>query len=216
LGPAAGFIGPGLRAELPGLRLYWQTVDGRLRPTPRAVRQRLHQLADRQRGASVIALRTQPVPRAYRAFFRQTGLDPDTARIPSEQAAVDRLVYGGYQSRGLLADALLIALVETGVPVWALDARRVADGGLGIRATVAGDRLGQADDGPLLPSGRLVVADAACVHAPLFGEPALAHGVGPRTTRITLFAVGVAGVSAVHLEEALWTCAQTLGSAGPR
>ena len=62
-------------------------------------------------------MRTKPVPQAYRAFFRQIGLDPDVQRIPSEQAALARLVQGGFRSVDLIADACLIALVETGVPV---------------------------------------------------------------------------------------------------
>ena len=32
-------------------------------------------------------MRTKPIPQAYRAFFRQIGLDPDVDRIPSEEAA---------------------------------------------------------------------------------------------------------------------------------
>ena len=80
-------------------------------------------------------MRTQPIPHAYRAFFRQVGVDPDAARIPAEAAAVGRLVHGRFESRDALADALLIALVETGVPVWALDAGVVDSGSLGIRVS---------------------------------------------------------------------------------
>ena len=46
---------------------------------------------------------------------------PTTSRTPVEAAVVDRLLHGGFRSRGLLDDALLLAVVETGVPVWALD-----------------------------------------------------------------------------------------------
>src|SRR5205085_5468152 len=99
------------------------------------------------------------------AFFRQIGLDPDVNRIPSEEAAVARLVEGQFRSRDIIHDALLIALVETGVPVWALDADLVHAGGLGIRASVAGDRLGGGDAGDRLAPGRLVVLDAEAVHA---------------------------------------------------
>ena len=117
---------------------------------------------------------------------------------------------GRFESRDALRDALLIALVETGVPVWALDARAVDVDSLGIRVATAGDRLGSAPDGAPLPAGQLVVADATSVHATLFGPPAGDHAPGPRTRRVVLFAVGVDGVPAIHLEEALWVATDTL------
>jgi DNA/RNA-binding domain of Phe-tRNA-synthetase-like protein len=153
-------------------------------------------------------MRTQPIPHAYRVFFRHIGLDPDAVRIPSEEAAVARLLRGGFHSKDLLADALLIALVETGVPVWALDADAVEAGGLGIRITGQGERFGTVSQ-PLAP-GRLVVADARRVHALLFGSIAPGHGANAGTERIALFSVGVDGVPAIHVEEALWTCGEVL------
>jgi DNA/RNA-binding domain of Phe-tRNA-synthetase-like protein len=210
LGAATGFIDPGLHAEFPGLRLLWVTVEGRVRHSPPEVRRRLQHLSNRYRGASVVAMRTQPIPHAYRAFFHQVGMDPDSTRIPSEQAAVARLLQGQFRSQNLLEDALLIAVVETGVPVWALDADLIDPGGLGIRTTVAGDRFGTTKRGDHLAPGRLVIADARCVHAALFGELAPGHRATSRTSRIGLFAVGVEGVPAIHLEEALWLCVETL------
>jgi DNA/RNA-binding domain of Phe-tRNA-synthetase-like protein len=212
LSPAAGFIEPALRDEFPGLRLDWMTVAGRLRDSPPETRQRLHALSNRYRGANVVAMRTQPIPHAYRSFFHQVGLDPDGVRIPSEQAAVDRLLHGQFRSTNLVDDALLIAVVETGVPVWALDADLVEAGGLGIRLSASGDRLGTTESGHPLDSGRLVVADARHVHALLFGDVAPGHGVGSRTQRIALFSVGVQGVPAIHVEEALWMAAEVLGT----
>jgi DNA/RNA-binding domain of Phe-tRNA-synthetase-like protein len=209
---AAGFVEPKLRAEFPGLRLDWVSVPGRLRDSPREVKQRLRLLSNRYRGASVVAMRTQPLPRAYRTFFRQVGLDPDANRIPSEAAAVARLLQGQFRSQNLVRDALLIGLIETGVPVWALDADLVDAGGLGIRTTVDGDRLGTSESAHHIPSGRLVVADAGAVHAVLFGELARGHEVGARTARMTLFSVGVDGVPAIHIEEALWICADVLSA----
>jgi DNA/RNA-binding domain of Phe-tRNA-synthetase-like protein len=205
-----GFVEPRLREEFPGLRIVWTTVDARVRGSSREVERRLRELSNRYRGAGVVAMRTQPIPHAYRSFFRQVGLDPDAARIPSEEAAVRRLLHGRFQSRNALADALLIAVVETGVPVWALDARIADVTSLGIRVSVAGDRLG---DGIVFSEGQLVVADATSVHATLFGEPAPGHAPGPRTDRIALFAVGVDGVPAIHLEEALWVASEVLRTA---
>jgi DNA/RNA-binding domain of Phe-tRNA-synthetase-like protein len=210
---ASGFIEPELSVEFPGLRLDWVTLEGDLmRDSPEEVKHRLRQLSNRYRGANVVAMRTQPIPHAYRAFFHQIGLDPDSSRIPSEQAAVDRLLHGGFRSYNLVADALLIALIETGVPVWALDADLLHPGGLGIRTTVSGDRLGSADDAMPLAPGRLVVADARAVHALLFGELAPGHEVRSRTARIALFAIGVHGVPAIHVEEALWACVEAMSA----
>ena len=134
---APGFVDEELSAELPGLRLDWMTLPRGPRRSPPELVSRLEALSNRYRGASVIAMRTQPIPHAYRTFYRQLGLDPDVDRIPSEQAAVARLLHGGFRSYGALEDALLIALIETGVPVWALDADLIDPGGLGIRLNKA-------------------------------------------------------------------------------
>ena len=211
---ARGLIAPELTDEFPGLRLHWTEVETRVHASPRDVRRRLRELSDRVAGAGVVAMRTQPIPHAYRAFYRQVGLDPDAARIPSEEVAVRRLLQGRFQSRDRLQDALLIGLVETGVPVWALDAGRVEVDSLGIRTAASGERLGSSADGLPLPAGQLVVADAARVHATLFGDPVPGHAVGPRpgTQRIVLYAVAVEGVPTIHIEEALWMCTDLLGA----
>jgi DNA/RNA-binding domain of Phe-tRNA-synthetase-like protein len=207
---APGFVDPAVREELPGLRLVWLTIEGGPRSSPREIKQRLRALSDRYRGDSVIGLRTQPIPHAYRVFFRQIGLDPDAARIPGEEVAVARLLHGGLRSQGLPDDALLIALVETGIPVWALDADRVGPEGLGVRLSTDAEPFGS--DSYRLRAGRLVVADSKCVHALLFGAIAPGHGVTRRTSRIALFALGVEGVPDIHLEEALWICGDVLGT----
>ena len=142
LSPAPGTIAAEVADELPGLRLDWVTVPGRRARSHPAVDRRLKELSNRYRGATVVTMRTHAIPHAYRAFYRQIGLDPDVDRIPSEEAALYRLVHGGFSSQDLLADALLLALLETGVPVWALDADAVAVGGLGIRIARVGERLG--------------------------------------------------------------------------
>jgi DNA/RNA-binding domain of Phe-tRNA-synthetase-like protein len=211
---ARGLIAPELTAEFPGLRLHWTELEAHVGASPRDVRRRLRELSDRVAGAGVVAMRTQPIPHAYRAFYRQVGLDPDAARIPSEEVAVRRLLQGRFGSRGALQDALLIGLVETGVPVWALDARRVEVESLGIRASRSGERLGGEADGLSLPDGQLVVADSLRVHATLFGDPAPGHAVGPGpgTQRIVLYAVAVEGVPAIHVEEALWVCTDILAA----
>jgi DNA/RNA-binding domain of Phe-tRNA-synthetase-like protein len=213
LSPAAGFVADELREEFPGLRLDWVTAPGRRGRSAPPIARRLLELSSRYRGASVVAMRTQPVPQAYRTFFRQIGLDPDTDRIPSEQMAVERLLVGGFRPRERLEDALQLALIETGVPVWALDADVVDPGGLGVRIARNGDRLGPHPLGPALEAGRLVVADAARIHGLLFGPVVPEHEVTAASERVTLFSVGVDGVPAIHIEEALWICLEALGAA---
>jgi DNA/RNA-binding domain of Phe-tRNA-synthetase-like protein len=212
LGAAAGFIEPELCSEFPGLRLDWVSAAARRCASPPAVKRRLRSLSNRYRGADVVAMRTQPIPHAYRSLFRQIGLDPDTTRIPSEEVAVARLLQGEFRSSDLVDDALLIALIETGVPVWALNAEMVDAGGLGIRTAIDGDRLGVTEYGSFLSPGTLAVADARCVHAVLFGEIAHGHEVSSHSRRIVLFAIGVRGVPAIHVEEALWVCSEVFGA----
>ncbi len=155
------------------------------------------------------------MPAAYRVFFRQAGLDPDRERTPVEDAALSRLVRGRFGGQGgIVEDALLLGLVETGVPVWALDDGR-GDGPLGLRAALAGERLGDGEMAPDLAPGRLVVADARGPVAVLFGAIAPGHQPGRRTERLRLCAVQVAGVPAIHIEEALWLCADALEEGAP-
>jgi DNA/RNA-binding domain of Phe-tRNA-synthetase-like protein len=208
--PGEGFVEPIVRDEFPGLGLHWITLAARRRPSPQWLVRRLDELSNRYRGANVVALRTKPIPHAYRAFFRQIGLDPDVHRVPSEEAAVARLLHGGFRSVGLIADVCLVALIETGVPVWALDADAMDPDGPGIRVATAAD-CDQGHRGrELIAPGSLVVADARTIHSVLFGEPMARHGVGPRTRRVALYTVGVAGVPAIAAEEALWICADLL------
>ena len=207
---APGWIEPRLHAEFPRLGLDWVTVETRSGASPRELQGRLRELSNGFHGHTVLALRQQPVAHAYRVFFREIGLDPDITRTPLEQAALERLRHGHFVSRGLLEDAMLVALIETGVGVWALDADRVDAGGLGIRITVDGDRLGSSPYGHHLRTGGLIVADAASVHAILFGEVAPGHAPTPATQRVMLFAVRVEGVPQIHIEEALWICVEVL------
>jgi hypothetical protein len=212
--PSIGWRAREVEEELPALRLLiGEALPTRRQPltgdSPKDIQGRLHEMSNRFRGARAIAIRREPVPAAYRVFFRHIGLDPDVVRTPIESAVLERMLRGGFLTGGLIEDVLLIALLDTGVPVWALDAERI-DGQLGIRASRDGEPLGRSPDAPLLPAGRLVVADAAAALATLFGEVAPGHGPRARTRRLTLFAVQVAGVPTIYAEEALWTCRAAL------
>jgi DNA/RNA-binding domain of Phe-tRNA-synthetase-like protein len=200
--------------ELPGLRLLvgeahsnrGQSLTG---DSPADVQGRLREMSNGFRGARAVAIRREPVPAAYRIFFRHIGLDPDVVRTPIEAAVLERMLHGGFLTGGLIEDVLLIALLDTGVPVWALRADGI-EGQLGIRASLEGETLGRADDAPLLPAGRLVIADSGSALAVLFGEVAPAHRPTSRTRRVALFAVQVAGVPTIYAEEALWSCRAAL------
>jgi DNA/RNA-binding domain of Phe-tRNA-synthetase-like protein len=209
----AGWVDGEVAAEFPELRLHALTLVARSGRSPAELRERLRLLSDRFRGAQAIALRQRPVPWAYRVFFRHIGLDPDQHRTPVEALALDRLMKGGFSSRSLLDDALTVAVMETGVPVWALDADR-AEGALGIRPAVRGERFGEGEYASDIPRGRLLVADDAGPVGVLFGALAPGRGVGPETRRMTLFSVQVAGVPDIHVEEGLWTVADILIGGG--
>lgn len=196
--PRAGAVAPEIATELPGLCLWWVRLDAAPGPVADGVRRRLEMLSDRRRGIDAVALRTRPVVRAYRAVARQIGLDPDRERVPAERAALARLMHGGLAARDRIEAACLLAVVETGVGVWALDSGAVAADGPGLR----------------LERGALVVADAHRVHAPLFGDPLPGSAPGPRTRALVLFAVGAPGVPEVHLHEALWQAQGALDAGG--
>ncbi len=195
------WVDPELAAEFPHLRLHVQAVDAGSGRTPREVKVRLRALSDRYTGGKAVNLRQEPVPWAYRVFFRQVGIDPDERRTPAEALALARMKDGGFRSRNLLDDALTIATVETGVGLVAFDAAKV-DGELGLRLSGEGECLG--GDGLPLPRGRLVVADSAGILAVLFGDLAEGRGVHPGTERMLLCAVQVKGVPDVSVQEALW------------
>jgi DNA/RNA-binding domain of Phe-tRNA-synthetase-like protein len=206
-----GWVDYDVRAEFPELRLFALEAAAHTGRSPRALKTQLRQLSDRFHGARAITMRNDPVPHAYRVFFRSVGMDPDATRTPIERAALERLMHGGFRSRNLLDDALLIALVETGVPVWALDADGL-DGPLGIRMTRGVERLGRGDLAPDLPEDRLVVADAEGPVAELFGALAPGHVPTAETARMRVFTIQVAGVPRIHVEEALWLCMSALAS----
>ena len=186
---AEGWVADEVREEFPELRLRTMAVPRGSGKTPDSVRQRLALLSNRFRGANAIVLRRAPVPSAYRVFFRHVGLDPDTTRTPAEEAAMQRLIAGGFRATNLLDDALLIALLETNVPLWAVDAAQVREP-LGIGT--AGD-------------GRLWIYDGEGPLTTLFGEIPPDRRVGKRTETTLVYTIQVPGVPGIFVEEAFWT-----------
>ncbi|HEX2411924.1 MAG TPA: hypothetical protein VHJ39_12215 [Solirubrobacteraceae bacterium] len=189
-----GLVTPAVAAEHPGLRLVWTEVSASPARTPPELRERLRAMADRMHGAHAIELRRREVPHLHRVFFRQVGLDPDVIRTPVEAVVLRRMSEGGLRPQGLIPDALTVAILETGVGVWALDADRV---------------VGAPE---LREDGRLVVADEAGHLCVLFDDPLPRAAVGRSTSRVALVAVAVPGVPEVFVEEALWIAADILAA----
>jgi hypothetical protein len=189
----AAAIDPRVGAEHPGLRVWTARVPGRTGRTPRELRERLRYVADRYRGPEAVALRSRPVPWAYRVLYRHLGLDPDVTRTPLEELVVDRLLHGGFRTHGMPEDALALATLETGVPVWAADADRTGP------LTLAPDA-----------DGRLVLADPDGPVAELFAPP-LPERAPSRTTRaLLLIAVQAPGVDDLFVAESMWTAASAM------
>ncbi len=216
LAPTVGWRSPEVEAELPELRLLLAEVEvareqSLIGVSPPDIQQRLRERSSRFRGARAVGIRREPLTAAYRVFFRHIGLDPDVVRTPIEEVVLERMLRGGFLSGGLLSDVLLIALTDTSVPVWALDAQTL-EGQPGIRASREGEPLGRAREALALPGGRLVVADSRGALAPLFGEPAAPHAPRAHSRRLTLFALQVPGVPTLYAEEALWNAASALDS----
>ena len=205
-----GWVAPHVAAEFPGLGISWVEVDGRPGRSPEPVERRLRETSDRFYGAHAIHMRERPIPWAYRVFFRQIGLDPDRTRTPVEQLALDRLQDGGFKTRGLPADAMTIATVETGIALRAFDAEKL-QGALCIRDSAPGESLeGRPGE---LSHGTLVIADERAPAGLLFGGTGENRTVSRATRRIAIAAVQVDGVPQIAVEEALWMVAATLQAA---
>ena len=85
-----------LAAECPGLRLAWTRLAAVPGPSPpRAARAAARGCRTGFGGAQAIALRRQPIPHAYRVFFRHIGLEPDEHRIAGRGARRSSGMTGG-------------------------------------------------------------------------------------------------------------------------
>jgi DNA/RNA-binding domain of Phe-tRNA-synthetase-like protein len=205
--PEPGWIEPALAEEFPGLSIVSTPIETTTGRSPEALKERLRLLSDRIAGAQAILLRQQPIPWAYRVFFRHIGLDPDTTRTPIEQLIFDRMHGGRFASRNRVDDALTIAMVEVGVALRAFDADRVS-GAVGLR--LSGEGEGFEGRVSPLPEGTIVVADQERALGILFDRTAEGRGVRRGTSRVLLVAIGVRGVPDIALEEALWVAGSAL------
>jgi DNA/RNA-binding domain of Phe-tRNA-synthetase-like protein len=205
--PEPGWIEPALAEEFPGLSIVSTELETTTGRSPEALRERLRSLSDRVGGAQAIQLRQEPIPWAYRVFFRHIGLDPDTTRTPVEQLIFERIHDGSFKSRNRVEDALTIAMVEVGVALRAFDADRV-EGRVGLRLSAEGEGF-EGRVSPL-PDGTIVVADEKRPLGIIFDRTAEGRGAGRGTKRVLLVAIGVRGVPDIALEEALWVAGSAL------
>jgi DNA/RNA-binding domain of Phe-tRNA-synthetase-like protein len=205
--PEQGWVAPHIAEEFPGLGLVWVEVGGRPAHSPEPVRRRLRDLSDRFYGSHAIHMRERPIPWAYRVFFRQIGLDPDRTRTPVEQLALDRLHDGAFISRGMPADALTIATVETGVALRAFDATQL-NGRLCIRDSAPGESL-PAKPGKLA-QGTLTIADERSPLDLLFGSSVPEGSPQGTAERVAIVAIQVKGVPQAAVDEALWIASAAL------
>jgi DNA/RNA-binding domain of Phe-tRNA-synthetase-like protein len=205
--PEPGWVDSTLAEEFPGLSIVSTVLETTTGRSPEALRERLRSLSDRIGGSQAIQLRQQPIPWAYRVFFRHIGLDPDTTRTPVEQLIFERIHDGAFKSRNRVEDALTIGMVEVGVALRAFDADRV-DGRIGLRLSTEGEGF-EGRVSPL-PDGTIVVADERRPLGILFDRTAESRGVHRGTRRVLMAAIGVRGVPDIALEEALWVAGSAL------
>jgi DNA/RNA-binding domain of Phe-tRNA-synthetase-like protein len=205
--PEPGWVEPGLAEEFPGLSLVSTVIEASGGRSPEPLREQLRLLSDRIGGPQAIQLRQQPIPWAYRVFFRHIGLDPDTTRTPVEQLIFERIHDGSFKSRNRIDDALTIAMVEVGVALRGFDADRV-EGRVGLRLSAEGEAF-EGRVSPL-PDGTIVVADEQRPLGILFDRTAEGSEPGKGTRRVLVAAIGVRGVPDIALEEALWVAGSAL------
>lgn len=192
-------------AEFPDLRADWLGCacgDHRCDP---GVGERLELLASRINGRQALELRQQQIPAAYRSFFRQIGLDPDQQLTPIEQAVLGRLLSGGNLPQDRISDALLLALLETSVPVFAFDAEFVSPP-IEIRSVGVDEVV----EGVASEPGELVLADLQRPLCQLFSPPQPPLAAGGASDQLLLVTILVPGVSAIAADEALTIAAEAI------
>lgn len=181
----------------PHLHLYVVEVPNE--PSTRArhdLKERLGRLAERIGGPQVLRQHEQEVPHAFRKLYLQMGLDPGVQPTPIDAVLQERIAYGMFRSMGLVDDALKVALLETGVPVWAADSAKLA-GDLALQMPDVDPEGGRPSAVPFIADGRGTIA-------PVGGAPKEPHAVGRKTKDLTLFALQCDGISTMHVQEALW------------
>lgn len=198
----SGWLDHTFAAEFPTLAMRYIVIEASDRRSSPGMRGRLLDHSTKLTGEKAMALPRHPIPAAYRAFFRQLGMDPDVQPTPIEAVARQRILDGSFRTQGLVFDALVIATLESQVALGAVDADAL-DGPLGLRTV-------RDEDPSELPRGTLVVADAEGPVAELFGVPYPRCAVTGETIRVAIYAIGVPGMDVWVLDDALWRVADMI------
>ena len=206
--PEPGWIEPALAEEFPGLSLVSTVIEASGGRSPEPLREQLRLLSDRIGGPQAIQLRQQPIPWAYRVFFRHIGLDPDTTRTPIEQLIFERIHDGSFKSRNRVDDALTIAMVEVGRGAASL--RRGSGRGPGRPAPLGRGRGVRGARLAACPTGRSSSPTSSGRSESSSTAPPRALRPEEGTSRVLLVAIGVRGVPDIALEEALWVAGSAL------
>ncbi|CAB4867465.1 MAG: hypothetical protein F2799_02670 [Actinobacteria bacterium] len=199
-----GSVTEELAAELPGIGILWVPVEGAARPDSLGLQLELDHAADRITGATAVLATTEPIAAHYRALRAQLGMDPDSGSGTLESIVRRRLLEGGFRPAGIPGDALALATLETGVPLWALALEPVeAEAG----ELAAGPALSLDVD---KQTGAVSIFNGELPVCVLFGEP-VAEAVVSKKCRsyvvVALVAPGVlAEVCALALERAAELC----------
>jgi DNA/RNA-binding domain of Phe-tRNA-synthetase-like protein len=116
------------------------------------------------------------------------------------------MLRGAFLPQGLPADACTIATVQTGVPVWAIDADSLV-GSLGIRIALPGESFGRGERAVPIVDESLAIADHRGPLVALFGSPRSDTAPSEISSAIALFVVRVRGATEPAVDEALWVAA---------
>jgi DNA/RNA-binding domain of Phe-tRNA-synthetase-like protein len=136
---------------------------------------------------------------------RQVGASDEKDLSQAERLALSTADAAPLVSAGLPEDALVVAAVETGVPLLAFDAAAL-NGGLALRRARGGERIG----GHELEEGTVLIADRERPLAVLLGPRASDVAVTGATERIVLAAIQAKGVPTLAVEEAMWTAIEIM------
>lgn len=188
VGALKGDVVEDVAADFPQLRLWSMQVAVPGWKSPKELLTRLADIDVRVRGVATGSHRMHGVTCEYRGFARQLGLDPDIERNPLEHAALERLTHGRFRTVGHLHDALLVGMLETGIPLWAFDAHAVQGW---LTVDVAADN-------------RVVIRDDRGPIANILTPPPAEAAVGKKCRQAVVYALGVGKVPSPNVEEALW------------
>jgi hypothetical protein len=183
-----GSVSEELAAELPGIGILWIPVEGGARPDSLGLQLELDHAADRITGATAVLATTEPIAAHYRALRAQLGMDPDSGSGTLESIVRRRLLEGGFRPNGIPGDALALATLETGVPLWAF---ALEQGAGEAGDLVPGHALSLDVD---KKTGAVSIFNGPLPVCVLFGEPVAGGVVSKKSGSFVIVALAAPGV----------------------